>query len=143
MLSTFVSPLLAPLLALLTVLPPVPGPLTRGFDAPAAPWSAGHRGVDLDAEAGEEVRAVLPGTVRFSGDVADVGWVSVDHGGGLVTSYGPVDPRLVHAGGRVRAGDVLGLLAGHAGHLDWGARLHGTYIDPLLLLTPWEPYLTQ
>ena len=142
MLATILVPLLAPLLALVAVLPPVPGPVSRGFDPPAAPWAPGHRGVDLDADAGREVRAVLPGVVRFEGVVAAVGWVSVDHGGGLVTTYGPLEPRLVHAGGRVAARDVLGLLAQDAAHLNWGARLHGAYIDPLSLLEPWQPYLT-
>ncbi|HWH33585.1 MAG TPA: M23 family metallopeptidase [Egibacteraceae bacterium] len=123
------------------VLPPVAGPVTRGFDPPPVPYAAGHRGVDLDAAPGEAVRAVLPGVVRFEGTVARVGWVSVDHGGGLVTTYGPLDPRLVAAGGRVRAGDVLGLVADGSRRLDWGARLHGAYLDPLSLLRPWEPFL--
>lgn len=142
MLVTLLSPLLAPLLAVLAVLPPVPGPLLRPFDPPVAPWAAGHRGVDLRADEEEQVRAVLPGVVRFEGVVARVGWVSVDHGGGLVTTYGPLDPRLVHAGRRVAAQDPLGHVAAGAAHLNWGARLHGAYIDPLLLLAPWEPYLT-
>lgn len=127
---------------LLAVLPPVPGPVTRPFDPPALPWAPGHRGVDLAADPGDVVTAVLPGLVRFEGLVALVGWVTIDHGGGLLTTYGPLDQRAVHEGMRVSTGDVLGELAEDATHLNWGARLHGAYIDPLLLLEPWQPYLT-
>ena len=134
--------MLATVALLLALLPPVPGAVTRHFDPPPLPYAAGHRGVDLEAQPGEQVRAVLPGVVRFEGVVALVGWISVDHGGGLVTTYGPLDPRLVHAGQRVGAGQALGRIAEDGGHLNWGARLHGAYIDPLSLLEPWRPYLT-
>jgi murein DD-endopeptidase MepM/ murein hydrolase activator NlpD len=133
--------MLTALLLVAALLPPVTGPLTRPFAPPPAPYAAGHRGVDLAAREGAEVRAILGGVVRFAGTVAGVGWVSVDHGGGLVTSYGPLEPRLVASGRRVAAGAVLGLVAPGAAHVDWGARLHGAYIDPLTLLEPWEPYL--
>lgn len=120
---------------------PVPGPVGDGFRPPTSPYGPGHRGVDLGAAPGDEVRAALPGTVGFSGPVARIGWVTVDHGQGLETTYGPLDPRLVVGGQRVGAGQVLGLLADGGGHLDWGARLHGVYIDPLGLLAPWRPHL--
>jgi len=130
----------------LAVLPPVPlaGPadVIRPFDPPPLPYAAGHRGVDLHAEPGDPIAAPLPGVVSFAGPVARVGWVSVDHGGGLVTTYGPLEPRAVVAGQRVTSGDVLGWLdLAEDAHLNWGARLHGSYLDPLLLLVPWEPYL--
>ncbi len=117
---------------------PVPGMLLRGFDPPALPWSAGHRGVDLAAAPGDPVRAALPGRVRFSGTVAGVGWVTVDHGGGLATTYGALRQR-PPAGTAVDAGAVIGRLDG--AHLDWGARLDGRYIDPLRLLQRWHPTL--
>lgn len=130
----------------LAVLPPVPlsGPVDviRPFDPPLLPYAAGHRGVDLRAQPGDPITAPLPGVVSFAGPVARVGWVSVDHGGGLVTTYGPLEPRAVVAGQRVKPGDLLGWLdrAGNT-HLNWGARWQGRYLDPLLLLIPWEPYL--
>lgn len=122
---------------------PVRGPLLRAFDPPASRYGAGHRGVDLAAAPGEVVRAALDGAVSFSGTVARVGWVTVDHGGGLSTTYGPLDPRLVRAGDSVEAGGRLGRLAGDALHLDWGARVGDTYIDPLSLLGRWEVHLTS
>ena len=84
------------------------------------------------------MRAALPGQVHFAGEVAGVGWVSIDHGVGLRTTYGDLDPRLVSAGQQVQAGTVLGEVAAGATHLDWGAIADGTYIDPMSLLGAWE-----
>jgi murein DD-endopeptidase MepM/ murein hydrolase activator NlpD len=120
---------------------PVEGALLRLFDPPATPYGRGHRGVDLAAAPGDAVRAALGGRVTFAGQVAGRGWVTVDHGGGLDTTYGWIEPRRVVRGDVVRAGEVLGRLAVDAGHLDWGARLHGDYIDPLSLLGPWRARL--
>jgi murein DD-endopeptidase MepM/ murein hydrolase activator NlpD len=76
--------------------------------------------------------------VAFSGPVGGAGWVTLRHGGGLETTYGVLDPRSVRTGQRVRAGAVLGQLSPSAGHLDWGARLDGAYVDPLGLLGSWQ-----
>ena len=120
---------------------PAPGDVTKAFDPPATRFGAGHRGVDIAAERGEPVVAALGGTVTFSGTVANVGWVTIDHGGELNTTYGPISPRLVSAGDAVATGDIIGLLAAGP-HLNWGARIAGQYIDPLALLERWETYLT-
>jgi murein DD-endopeptidase MepM/ murein hydrolase activator NlpD len=116
---------------------PVPGVVVRPFEAPASRYGPGHRGVDLAASPGDPVRAALPGTVHFSGLVAEAGWVTIDHGG-LHTTYGDLAPRDVVAGQSVRAGQVIGRLAEGATHLDWGARVGEDYIDPLSLLGRWE-----
>lgn len=119
---------------------PVPGEVVAEFDPPDRPYGPGRRGARLAADTGELVRAARGGTVVFAGSVAGTPWVSVDHGGGLRTSYGPVDPR-VRAGERVAAGDPLGRLTGEGGGLHWGARVDGAYIDPLGLLHAWRPVL--
>ncbi|MGH8883638.1 MAG: M23 family metallopeptidase [Egibacteraceae bacterium] len=120
---------------------PVPGPVVREFVSPATPFGAGHRGADLAARPGEDVRSLLAGLVTFSGLVAGRGWVTVRHSEDLETTYGDLDPRLVAAGDRVEAGQALGRLAPTADHLDWGARLDGAYVDPLSLLGRWEIHL--
>jgi murein DD-endopeptidase MepM/ murein hydrolase activator NlpD len=113
----------------------------RGFSAPAKPWLPGHRGVDLAGRPGLDVRAAAAGTVAFSGSVAGRGVVSVDHGGGLRTTYEPVSA-LVQAGQRVARGEVLGTLQpGHAGCpldacLHWGLRRGEVYLDPTVLAAP-------
>ena len=122
---------------------PVVGRVVKPFDPPATRYSAGHRGVDLRSRPGEPVVAALGGTVTFAGRVAGVAWVTVGHGGGLSTTYGPIDPRVVSVGEVVAPGEILGFVGEGATHLDWGARLDGEYIDPLSLLGRWEAYLTN
>jgi murein DD-endopeptidase MepM/ murein hydrolase activator NlpD len=116
-----------------------PHPVTRRFQPPPQPWLPGHRGVDLGAPADAVVHAAGSGTVAFAGTVAGRGVVSIDHAGGLRTTYEPVTPQ-VSAGQAVRSGDPIGTLtAGHPGCpaaacLHWGLRRGDTYLDPLALL---------
>lgn len=118
-----------------------PASVLEGFDPPSQPWGAGHRGVDLALAAGSPVLAAGAGTVAFAGLVAGRPVVSIDHDGGIRTTYEPVEPT-VSVGERVAAGQVIGvLLAGHRGDgvdaLHWGARTgRRTYINPLRLLRP-------
>jgi murein DD-endopeptidase MepM/ murein hydrolase activator NlpD len=120
---------------------PLAGPLrvTRAFDAPANPFGPGHRGVDLAGAADAPVLAAGDGVVVFAGMVAGRPVVSVDHAGGLRTTYEPVSAT-VGAGQPVARGSPLGtLVAGHAGCpvaacLHWGLRRGEVYLDPLLLL---------
>jgi murein DD-endopeptidase MepM/ murein hydrolase activator NlpD len=113
--------------------------VTRPFQPPPRPWLPGHRGVDLAGSPGVLVLAAGAGVVAFAGSVAGVGVVSIDHPGGLRTTYEPVTP-LVTAGAPVVAGQPIAvLLPGHEGCpveacLHWGLRRGGDYLDPLLLL---------
>ena len=130
-------------------LSPVPV-VTKYFDAPETPYGPGHRGVDLAAAPGQEVLAADAGVVVFAGLVAGRPVLSVDHDGGLRTTYEPVEPK-VAVGEQVYRGQVLGtVLAGHPGCaiaacLHWGVRRGGEYVDPLALtgevgefrLKPW------
>src|SRR5690625_3060988 len=56
-----------------------PPEVAHPFDPPPRPWLPGHRGVDLSAEDGAEVRAAGPGTVAFAGHVAGRPVVSIQH----------------------------------------------------------------
>jgi murein DD-endopeptidase MepM/ murein hydrolase activator NlpD len=114
---------------------PVPGATVRGFDPGTSRYSAGHRGVDLAAPVGAEVRASAPGRVYFAGTVAGRPSVSVDHGG-VRTTYTPVVAS-VQEGQSVRAGAVIGALVG--GHcvrpcLHWGLTDGLDHHDPLSYL---------
>jgi len=115
--------------------------VVRGFAPPPRPWLAGHRGVDLAGREGLIVRAAGRGVVVYAGPVAGRGVVSVDHAGGLRTTYEPLSAS-VRAGQVVAAGESLGALEmGHAGCpvaacLHWGLRRGETYLDPLLLVRP-------
>ena len=122
---------------------PTGGPATvvEDFDPPAVVWGRGHRGVDLAAAQGTQIRSAAAGTVAFAGMVAGRPVVSIDHPDGIRTTYEPVEPA-VSAGDAVSAGQVIGtLLAGHRSDgvcaLHWGARTGPkTYINPLRLLQP-------
>ncbi|WP_084509379.1 M23 family metallopeptidase [Nocardia pseudovaccinii] len=119
----------------------------RQFDNPAQDWLPGHRGVDLAGANGQAVLAAGDGIVVFAGKVAGKPVVSIDHLGGLRTTYEPVQAE-VSVGMRVGRGTRIGALeAGHVGCvaaacLHWGARREASghsrreYIDPLGLLHP-------
>lgn len=124
-------------------LRPEPAVVTRPFDAPKPDWRRGHRGVDLAGAPGQPVYAAGPGTVVFAGVLAGRAVVSVQHPGGLRTSYEPVEAA-VHPGQLVDSGSPLGrLIPGHPGCpvaacLHWGAMWgpaqRADYVDPLGLL---------
>lgn len=122
--------------------PPLsPLQVVRGFDPPATPYGPGHRGVDLAASSGTQVRTVGAGVVSFAGPVAGRGIVVVAHADGVRTEYEPVRPT-VRVGEPVHGGEVIGVVRGRHGDcapgtcLHWGARRGEEYFDPLLLLRP-------
>ncbi|MFJ3879712.1 M23 family metallopeptidase [Streptomyces sp. NPDC090077] len=126
---------------------PLPAPLSvaRWWDPPPTPYAAGHRGVDLSAPAGAEVRAVGPGRVHFAGRVAGRGVLSLTLPGGLRTTYEPVRP-LVAQGEAVAAGQVVAVLT-EGSHcpgpcLHWGLLAgEDAYLNPLALLPAPTPRL--
>ena len=98
---------------------PVDGPIVAGF-APIGRW-AGHWGVDFGADPGTPVRAAGAGVVSFDGTVAGNRTITIDHGGGLKTSYSYLET--ASAGpGRVMAGSVIAR----------SGRAHGVRGAPLL-----------
>ena len=111
-------------------LPP-DGEIVRSF-APIGRW-AGHWGVDVAATSGSPVRAVGAGSVRFAGAIVDNVTVTIDHGGGIVTSYSYLVRVTVRRGDRVETGSIIGISGVHdeneAFHLS--LRAQGRYVDPL------------
>lgn len=86
--------------------PPVAGEIVRPF-APEGRY-AGHWGVDFAADPGTPVSAGDAGIVTFAGEVAGVLSVTVDHGGGLRTSYSYLGEIAVKRGDRLDRGDPVG-----------------------------------
>jgi murein DD-endopeptidase MepM/ murein hydrolase activator NlpD len=107
--------------------PPVDAPVTDPFRPPEDPYGPGNRGIEYDTEPGEVVRAAASGGVEFAGAVAGTLHVTVDHGGGLVSSYSYLQRLSVRVGAAVARGAVIGI-AGE--RLHFGVRLDGTYADP-------------
>ncbi|MFF1572889.1 murein hydrolase activator EnvC family protein [Leifsonia sp. NPDC058292] len=112
--------------------PPV---VARGFEAPATPYAAGHRGIDLAAASGAAVAAPAAATVRFAGVVVDRPVLTLDHGSGVLSSYEPLASSLA-VGETVSTGQPIGTVAagGHCGTacLHIGVRVDGAYVSPLL-----------
>lgn len=107
------------------------------YEAPAHDYGPGHRGIDLATEVGADALAPASGVVAFSGTVVDRPLITIDHGGGLVTTLEPVESDL-SPGDPVARGEAVGRVAvgGHAtpGAVHFGVRLDGEYINPMLLL---------
>lgn len=124
--------------------PVEPHEVVRAFEAPATEYGPGHRGIDIAGSPGMAVLAPDDGTVRFAGPVAGRPVVSIEHAGGLISSFEPVEPAVV-AGEPVERGQVIGVLQpGHVPdetRLHLGAREHGAYVDPLGLLGVERPVL--
>lgn len=107
--------------------------VVRPFVAPATPYSAGHRGLDIGVRGGD-LRAPSAGTVRFAGVVVDRPVLSIDHGGGVISSYEPVVAS-VSAGDAVSRGQLVGeIVSGHCASacVHVGVRVDGRYVSPLL-----------
>jgi murein DD-endopeptidase MepM/ murein hydrolase activator NlpD len=120
---------------------PVVGPVVRGFDPPASPYGSGHRGIDIAAPEGTPVLAPSPGVVTFAGNVAGRLYVTIDHGGGLLSTASFLSQVSVRKGDLVAEGQVVASSGtGHAGDsspdLHFGMRLNGEYVDPLDYLGP-------
>jgi murein DD-endopeptidase MepM/ murein hydrolase activator NlpD len=115
---------------------PVTGPVVKGFDPPNSPYGSGHRGIDIAAPVGTIVRAPAPGVVSFAGNVGGHLFVTINHGGGLLSTCSFLSGLLVHKGDTVAPGQAIALSGtGHPGdttpNLHLGVRLNGQYVDPL------------
>ena len=84
-----------------------------------------HRGIDLAGPIGAPVYASASGLIRenwpapgqrrsdgvvFRGHPEFGGYITIDHGGGLITCYGHLSLSLVRTGQRVRQDELIGLL---------------------------------
>jgi murein DD-endopeptidase MepM/ murein hydrolase activator NlpD len=105
-----------------------------------------HRGIDLVAPYGTPVRASGSGIVVYIGwnyaDGYDPAWIVViAHSQSLQTWYAhmsPTHPGGLHAGSRVREGQVIGYEGntGHStgAHLHWAVYFNGAFANPRLFL---------
>lgn len=120
---------------------PVAGPVIRGFDPPASPYGSGHRGIDIAAPAGSVAVAPADGRVSFAGPVGGRLFLTIDHGGGLESTFSWVSALQVRRGDLVVQGQPVARTGGgHVGdlvaNLHFGVKLDDAYVDPLDYLGP-------
>ena len=118
-------------IAPVVLTPPVDAPVLDPFRAPVGPYGPGNRGIEYDTDPGDSVLAAAGGVVIFAGAVAGTLHVTVDHGGGLLSSYSFLDRVLAGLGDVVDRGDRVGV-AGSTVH--FGVRVDGEYVDPASLM---------
>lgn len=105
-------------------------------------WRGGpdlHRGVDLEAALGTDVRAMAGGRVRFSGTMRGYGTVVwLDHGRDILSVYAHLSVALVEVGREVQRGEVIAR-SGQSGdatgpHLHFEVWKRGREVDPVVWL---------
>lgn len=112
------------------------------FDPTQKHWAT-HEGVDLIAEAGEQVKCSFDGTVKsVTTDSFDGTTVVITHDGGFETTYKLLDGVTLKAGDSVVEGDVLGTVSSSAlSEIAQGTHIHleltkdGEKIDPTAYMT--------
>ena len=109
---------------------PLKGVISQMFDPVT------HPAIDITAPAGSAIKAVLDGTVIFSGWDDQTGYtIQIQHEGDIVSIYRHNEKLLKKAGDKVSAGTSIALL-GNTGKLTTGDHLHfelwhkGEAVDP-------------
>ena len=110
---------------------PIKGEITQQFDP-----SNNHFALDLSADVGTPVKAVLDGKIIFSEWSVDTGYVLIlDHGDNIISVYKHNSKSLKEQNIFVKAGEVIAY-SGNQGNLSTGPHLHfelwknGTPINP-------------
>ena len=110
-----------------------------GYFAALRKGNRRHKGIDLYAQIGTEVKAVRFARVAQVGFHKNLGnYVELDHWGDIVTIYGHLYQTTVNSGQWVRQGQIIGYVgkSGNAAHpkicphLHFEIRRNNTPIDP-------------
>lgn len=94
-----------------------------------------HKGLDIAASYGTDIKAVADGTVIFSGVSSGYGnFIKIDHGNNVATCYGHCSKLLVSVGQKIKAGDVIakvGSTGNSTGnHLHFEIRINDVQVNP-------------
>lgn len=112
------------------------GHITSRFGSRESIRNHTHKGIDIAASYGTNIKAVADGTIEYasynSGGYGNL--VIIDHGNGIKTYYGHCSKLCVSVGQKVNAGDVIakvGSTGNSTGnHCHFEIRVNGTQIDP-------------
>jgi murein DD-endopeptidase MepM/ murein hydrolase activator NlpD len=98
---------------------PIQGVISNGFNA-----ATRHYGIDIAAKRNEAVKAVLEGTVFFSGWNFQTGYViAIQHQSDIISVYKHNSALLKRDGDYVKAGDPIAIV-GESGEISTGIHLH-------------------
>ena len=110
--------------------------IASAFGWRVIPWPEFHKGVDLDADYGENVRAGAAGTViaaAYDGGYGNK--IEIDHGNGYHTWYCHLSRIDVHPGQYVKKAEHIALVgstgASTGPHLHYQIMLDGVPVDPV------------
>ena len=109
---------------------PARGAVVRQFDPPACERCAGHRGVTVETEPGDEVVAAADGAIVFSGTVGGRTYVVQQVAPGVLVTYGDVAAP-VAAEVRLTQGERVG---GATESTYLSVRVRGEHREPLRAL---------
>jgi len=105
-----------------------------------------HKGIDMHAPVGKDVLAAAAGKVVYAADTGgDYGIkVQIDHGDGLITTYGHLDELYCEVDDEVKAGEDIGA-CGNTGnsrgpHLHFEVEQGGQLQDPMEWIKPRPKY---
>lgn len=114
---------------------PVTGNITSRFGANESIRDHTHKGMDIAAPNGTDIKAAADGEVTYAGWMGGYGnLVIISHGNGIQTYYGHCSKLYVSKGDEITAGDVIaavGTTGNSTGnHLHFEIRKNGTQINP-------------
>lgn len=112
------------------------GHITSRFGSRESIRNHTHKGIDIAASYGTNIKAVADGTIEYasynSGGYGNL--VIIDHGNGIKTYYGHCSKLCVSVGQKVNAGDLIakvGSTGNSTGnHCHFEIRVNGSQIDP-------------
>jgi murein hydrolase activator len=115
---------------------PVRGELTNRFGSPREAGGPSWKGLLINAEAGQAVRAIADGRVVFADWLRGFGnMVILDHGGGYMSLYGHNDSLLKSVGEVIKGGESIAVVGNTGGNFDSGVYFELRYqskpLDPL------------
>ncbi len=99
-----------------------------------------HKGIDISAPPGTQIKVAYSGTVSYTGFLKDYGnIILVEHGNNVVTVYAHNEINLVKKSDKVNKGDVIARL-GSTGrstgpHLHFEIRVNNKPIDPAKIIS--------
>lgn len=117
---------------------PTKGEVIKGWSLSCA-TDRGHRGIDINTPEGSVIEAAADGTVTFCGFTPAEGGgatVSIEHSGGIKTTYMHLSGIKVAKGDTVQQGQTIGQSDGTPLHFGIKSSHGNRYADPLSILPP-------